>query len=204
MAGLYRSIMLDLADGIGDIAQEIGTDEDTARGAVATTVPLMIGGLSRLTAEPEGSSALFEALEEEDEEKGFFGNMASMLTSPLALAAGGMMVNRMFGGRKGPIEAGLSSAFGLGRSQTGSLMMAVAPVVLGTLRRRRIEDQLDAAGIAGLLRREEEDLRAESGELNGLMGLLDRDDNGKVMDNIATMGAAVAGAALVRKMFSRD
>jgi hypothetical protein len=83
-------------------------------------------------------------------------------------------------------------------------MMAVAPVVLGTLRRRRKEDELDAAGIAGLLRREEEDLRTESEELNGLMGLLDRDDDGKVMDNIATMGAAVAGAALVRNVFNRD
>ena len=196
--------MRDLADGIGDIAQEIGTDEDTARGAVATAVPLMIGGLSRLTAEPEGSLALFEALEEEDEEKGFFGNMASLLTSPLALAAGGMMVNRMFGGKKGPIEAGLSAAFGLGRNQTGSLMMAVAPVVMGTLRRRRKEDDLDAAGSAGLLRREEEDLRNESEELSGLMGLLDRDDDGKVMDNIAAMGAAVAGAVLVRKIFDRD
>ncbi len=196
--------MRDLAGGIGDIAQEIGTDEDTARGAVATAVPMMLGGLSRLTAEPEGSLALFEALADEDEEKGFFGSLASMLTSPLALATGGMMVNRMFGGKKGPIEAGLSAASGLGRSQTGKLMMAVAPVVLGSLRQRQKADQLDAAGIAGLLRREEEDLRGGSEELNGLMGFLDTDDDGSVMDNIATMGAAVAGAAVVGKIFNRD
>ena len=70
----------------------------------------MIGGLSRLAAQPEGSLALFETLEDEEEDKGFFSSMGSILTSPLALAAGGMIVNRMFGSKKGPIEAGLSAA----------------------------------------------------------------------------------------------
>lgn len=204
MAELYNSIMQELAGGIGDIAREIHTDEETAQGAVATAVPLMIGGLSRLAAQPEGSLALFETLEDEEEDKGFFSSMGSILTSPLALAAGGMIVNRMFGSKKGPIEAGLSAAFGLGRRQTGGLMMAVAPVVMKSIRRHRREDDLDAAGVAGLLRREEEELRGESEELDGLMGLLDRDDDGKAMDNIVKMGAAVAGAALVANVFHRD
>ena len=130
--------------------------------------------------------------------------MASLLTSPLALAAGGMMVNKMFGGRKGPIEAGLSSAFGLGRKESGNLFMALTPVVLGTLRKHRREKKLDSAGVADLLRREERQIREDSKELDGLLGVFDRDDDGGVLDDVAKMGAAVVGAGIVARMFKRD
>jgi len=208
MSELYRSIMGEVAGQVGDIAKELGTDEETAAGAIGTAVPLMIGGLSRLaSSSDEGALALFDALEkeeEEEEEKGFFGNMASLLTSPLALAAGGMLVNRMFGGRKGPIEAGLSSAFGLGRRESGNLFLALTPVVLGTLRRHKRQKRLDSAGVADLLRREEREIREESKELDGLLGVFDRDDDGGVLDDVAKMGAAVVGAGIVAKMFKRD
>jgi hypothetical protein len=208
MSELYRSIMTEMAGQIGEIASELGTDEETAAGAVGTAVPLMIGGLSRLaSSSDEGALALFDALEkeeEEEEEKGFFGNMASLLTSPLGLAAGGLMVNRMFGGRKGPIEAGLSSAFGLDRKQSGNLFLALTPVVLGTLRSHKRNRKLDSAGIADLLQREEKQIREDSDELNGLLGVFDRDDDGGVLDDVAKMGAAVVGAGIVAKMFKRD
>jgi hypothetical protein len=206
MAGLYDSIMAEMAGQIGDIAKELGTDEETAAGAVGTAVPLMLGGLSRMASgSDEGALALFDALEEEEEEeKGFLGNMASLLTNPLALAAGGLMVNRVFGGSKGPIEEGLSSAFGLGRKESGNLFMALTPVVLGTLRNRKREANLDSAGIADLLRREESRMREESNELDGLLGVLDRDDDGGLMDDVMKMGAAVVGAGFVTKLFKRD
>ncbi|MCL7980972.1 MAG: DUF937 domain-containing protein [marine benthic group bacterium] len=207
MSELYRSIMAEVAGQVGEIASELGTDEDTAAGAIGTAVPLMIGGLSRLaSSSDEGALALFDALEEEEEEeeKGFFGNMASLLTSPLALAAGGMMVNKMFGGRKGPIEAGLSAAFGLGRKQSGNLFLALTPMVLGTLRRHKREKRLDSAGVADLLRREEKQIREDSKELDGLLGVFDRDDDGGVLDDVAKMGAAVVGAGIVARMFKRD
>jgi hypothetical protein len=199
--------MTEMAGQIGDIAREIGTDEETAAGAVGTAVPLMLGGLSRLASgSDEGALALFDALEdqEEDEDKGFFGSMASLLTSPLALAAGGMMVNRMFGGSKGPIEAGLSAAFGLGRKESGNLFMALTPVVLGTLRRHKRDKNLDSAGVADLLRREEKQIREESEELDGLMGVLDRDDDGGVMDDVVKMGAAVVAAGFISNLFKKD
>jgi hypothetical protein len=207
MSELYRSIMADMAGQVGEIARELGTDEETAAGAIGTAVPLMIGGLSRLaSSSEEGALALFDALEEEeeDEEKGFFGNVASLLTSPLGLAAGGILVNRMFGGRKGPIEAGLSAAFGLSRKSSGNLFMALTPVVLGTLRRYRRERKLDSAGVADLLRREERQIRDDSKELDGLLGVFDRDDDGGVLDDVAKMGAAVVAAGIVARMFKRD
>lgn len=207
MSELYRSIMAEMAGQVGEIAGELGTDEDTAAGAIGTAVPLMLGGLSRLaSSSDEGSLAFFDALDEEDEdeEKGFFGNMASLLTSPLALAGGGLLVSKMFGGRKGPIEDGLSSAFGLDRKQSGSLFMALTPVVLGTIRRQKRERRLDSAGVADLLQREERQIREESKELDGLLGVFDRDDDGGVLDDVAKMGAAVVGAGIVARMFKRD
>jgi hypothetical protein len=208
MSELYRSIMTEMAGQIGEIASELGTDEETTAGAVGTAVPLMIGGLSRLAASSdEGALALFDALEkeeEEEEEKGFFGNMAWLLTSPLGPAAEGLMVNRMFGSRKGPTEAGLSSAFGLDRKQSGNLFPALTPVVLGTLRSHKRNRKLDSAGIADLLQREETQIREDSDELNVLLGVFDRDDDGHVLDDVAKMGAAVVGAGIVAKMFNRD
>ena len=198
--------MADVAGQVGEIAGELGTDEETAVGAIGTAVPLMIGGLSRFaTGSDEGALALFDALDrEEEEEKGFLGNMASLFTSPLGLAAGGMMVNKMFGSRKGAIEDGMSSAFGLGRKESGNLFMALTPVVLGSLRRHKRERNLDSAGIADLLRSEERRIRDDSEELNGLLGVFDRDDDGGVLDDVAKMGAAVVGAGIVARMFKRD
>ena len=107
MSELYRSIMTEMAGQIGDIAREIGTDEETAAGAVGTAVPLMLGGLSRLASgSDEGALALFDALEdqEEDEDKGFFGSMASLLTSPLQKMSRGR--------RRGRAHCGPTSASG--------------------------------------------------------------------------------------------
>ena len=127
-----------------------------------------------------------------------------MLTSPIALAAGTALVGRMFGGSRGPVEVGLTKVFSLGSAPISNLLAAITPVVFGVLRRHKEKDDLDTQGLAGLLRREERELRGESEELDGLMGVLDRDGDGHVMDGIVKMGAAFAGAALVVNMLKRD
>ncbi|MCL7937685.1 MAG: hypothetical protein M8860_05370 [marine benthic group bacterium] len=61
-----------------------------------------------------------------------------------------------------------------------------------------------SAGVADLLRREEKQIREDSKELDGLLGVFDRDDDGGVLDDVAKMGAAVVGAGIVARMFKRD
>ncbi len=188
---MYGSIMQELSGEIGELSRDIGVDEETAKAAIGTAVPLMLGAMSRQASTSDGALALFDSLNHEHEhEEGALSGLASLLKNPLALAAGGALVSKMFGGHQSPVEAGLSNATGLGGEQTKKMMMALTPVVLGYLARHSREKNLDAGGIANLLRDEEVQLKAHSPELEGLLGVLDLDHDGSVMDEVEKMGAA--------------
>ena len=97
----------------------------------------------------------------------------------------------MFGDRQASVEQAVGQASGMDAAQVGKLLMMLAPMVMGALGKAKKAQGLDADGLAGLLGQEKESLAAKEPALGGLMGMLDQDGDGNIVDDVASMGAGL-------------
>ncbi len=181
------------------LSQQIGADPATTERAVQTAVPMLLGGLARNSAKPEGSAALGRALQNHD--GGLLDNLGGLLANP-ASGKGAGILGHIFGGRRDTVEQGVGQATGLNPQQVGKLLMVLAPIVMAMLARRRQQAPSatapagetaggDAGGLNDILRHETNEAarRAPSG-LGGLLGMLDRDGDGNPLNDLGRVRGA--------------
>jgi len=173
------------------MSQQLGTDEATTAKAMAVALPLLLGGLTRNAATPQGAASLDAALTR-DHDGSLLDAPQRALTDPMAFKAGGIL-GHIFGQRQAPIEQGVAKATGLDSQRVGKLLMMLAPLVMAALARARTS-QAGAAGSAGpVLQREQSNLERQVPGLGGLASILDRDGDGQIADDIASMAAGSLG-----------
>ena len=69
----------------------------------------------------------------------------------------------------------------------------LAPMVMGALGRQKRQQGLDAGSLAGVLGAERQQMEQSNPAMGMLGSLLDRDDDGSVVDDIAKMGKGLLG-----------
>ena len=185
---------------MAQLSQQIGADPATTERAVHTAVPMLLGGMARNTAQPEGSAALGRALQNHD--GGLLDNLGGLLSNPGASSGAGIL-GHVFGGRRDAVAGGVAKATGLDAGQAGKLLMILAPIVMAALARRRqqagtADTTADAGGGLGDILRQERDVAAErapggAGGLGGLMGMLDRDGDGNPLNDLGRLGGGLGG-----------
>jgi hypothetical protein len=195
---------------LGPIAQQIGTDADTAGNAISAALPMLVGALGHNAQQPDGAAALFNALQR-DHAGGAamdlggllggllgaggpaagpagLGGLGGLLGSMLGggapasrqMDAGGIL-GHIFGGAQPRAEAGLSQATGLNTNQAGKLLMVLAPIVMAALAKRVQAGNLDAGGLGSALGQERARVQQQGGLGGGLLGaVLDQNGDGQV------------------------
>ena len=109
---------------------------------------------------------------------------------------GAGILGHLLGGRQSAVEQGVSKASGLDSAQAGKLLASLAPIVMGALGKMKREKGLDATGLAGMLDTERQDLEARLPQKpagGGLMDMLDSDDDGSIIDDLARIGGSLFG-----------
>lgn len=138
---------------------------------------------------------------------GLMGALGSLLggSSPVSertVNADGIL-NHVFGQRRTAVQQGVSKASGLDAGTVGQLMTVLAPMVMGALGKAKRQQNLDANGVADLLKRERSTIEEQTPgtEQGSLLGLLDSNNDGKVdlSDDIAKVGMALGGAFLLSR-----
>lgn len=129
---------------------------------------------------------------------GLLGGGANAPAIPGKAVDGDGILGHILGGRRSAVEQGVSKASGLDLGQVAKLLPLLAPLLMGALGKMKRERGLDADGVAAELNRERADVerQAEGMPQGGLLAMLDRDNDGQIMDDIAGMGASLAGAWL--------
>lgn len=113
---------------------------------------------------------------------------------------GAGILRHVLGDRRGAVEGGVGRASGLRGEQVGQLLMLLAPLVMSALAKLKQQRGLDGRGLADALGREREEIeeRAPGVSRGGLLDLLDRDGDGQVGDEIASIGQSLAKAFFSR------
>ncbi len=182
-------------DTIGQVSRQLGVDENTAQRAVSSALPLLLGALARNSSSPEGANALDRALGR-DHDGSILDQVGDFLGGGGNAGMGSAILGHVLGGRQSTIESGVSRMSGLDPAMVGQLLAMLAPLVMGVLGREKQRQGLDASGIAGILGQERAAFERHSPQAMGLLGLLDQDGDGNIMDDVANIGAGLLGAFL--------
>jgi hypothetical protein len=176
---------------LSQISQNLGTDENSTAMAIQAALPMLLGALARNSSNQEGAQALDTALSQDhdggilDDIMGFLGNSNQ--------GPGSGILGHIFGDRREAVEGNIAQSSGLNMSQIAQLLMILAPIVMGALGRTKRQEGLDAGGVADRLNQERQQIESSSPIMGMLSSLLDRDHDGSVMDDLASLGGGLLG-----------
>ncbi len=182
MSALFDQISQHLdADTIGQMARQIGATPGQTKAAVSAAVPMLLGGLARNSATPQGAAGILGALERDhdgsllDSLGGLLGGLSGsgggglggMLGGLLGgdspstgetgsggsmIDMGGAILGHVFGGKQGNVASSLGQSTGLQTGQILKLLAMLAPIVMAVLgKQHRESGGLDQGSLADVL-----------------------------------------------------
>ena len=163
---------------LSKLGRVIGEDSQSASAATSAAVPAVLAGLTGAASTPDGAQKLADAVDDFDEQQGQ--SLAGALGgsgAPSIIDKGSSLLRNLLGGNVLSSLAGaLGKHLGLGGSSVSSLLGALAPMILGTLKRVKGSMGLDAGGLGNLLSSQKENIAAAmpaglSGALANVPGL---------------------------------
>lgn len=179
------------------LSREIGADPDATAKAVSAALPVLIGALDRNTNDTDGAAALFNAVRK-SHDGSILDNLAGAL-GPSLLGDGQDILAHVLGGKRQPVETGVSRASGLDMSSVAKLLPMLAPIVLGAIGKMQRQRGFDAAGLSDALTRERRQMvQAQPHAMSALESLLDSNHDGQVADDVAKIGAGLLDSFLRR------
>ncbi len=220
-------------DQIQQLSQQLGTSPQATQQAISAALPALLGGLSKNASSPDGAAALASALDRDHDGSmldnlggllgmlgggqsgggGGLGSLIGMASSMLGgaqsasmnprAANGDGILGHILGNKRAGVEAGISQASGMDTSQVAKLLPMLAPIVMGYLGKMKQQEGLDAGGLASVLQQERQDMTAREPALGGLMGMLDMDGDGDVMDDVGKLGKALGDSGLLGGLFGK-
>ena len=189
------------------LAQQRGTSSSQIESAVGPALSLLLDGLGRNAAQPEGASALLQAWQQGHASPGTaagasaapqgalgaLGGLGDLLGNVLAsgsstraggasgMEAGAAILGQILGGQRQQAESQLGERSGLG-AQAGQLLALLAPIVMQFLAQRAAAGQLDASSLGNALGQEPSRQPQPPADVAGslLTGLLDQNRDGKL------------------------
>ncbi|MEP6938270.1 MAG: DUF937 domain-containing protein [Rudaea sp.] len=196
MNSLVDSVMNHLDDAqIAQIANQIGTDPDSARNAIEHALPLIVGGMANQASTPDGANSLHNALGDHagssvsDVLGGLLGGgaggggLGGMLGSVLGgggATSGGMgggfasgigraILGHIFGNNANAANQGLGQATGLGTQNAGQLLAILAPIVMAVLANHSQQQGLSPGGLGSVLGQQGQQIQQQGGLAGGLL-----------------------------------
>lgn len=148
---------------IDSIAERLGVDNDTARNAVQTAVPTLLGGLQANAADEKGEAALINALSGHGELLDGGVDVKDVDTSE-----GAKIVDNVFGENKNDVVHALGATGGgsAGSDLMAKLMPILAPIVLAYVAKQMAGN----SGVAAQQPNQQQAQQSSGGGLGDLLG----------------------------------
>ncbi len=205
----------------GQMAQQLGTDQNTAANAIAAALPMILGALGNNAQQPGGANALLNALQRDHAGAMDLGGMlGGLLGGGQASGAGGMgglsdllggllggaapaskqmdaggILDHIFGSAQPRAESVLGQATGMSSGQAGNLLKILAPMVMAALAKQVTARNMDADSLGNVLGQERAQVQNQGGLGGGLLNaVLDENGDGKLdIGDLLKIGGSLLG-----------
>ncbi len=192
-ASLFQQ--LQQGQGLQQVSQQLGIDQNQASGAIGAALPLLLGAMGRNAQEPQGAQALLGALQRDHAPASSGGfDLGGLLGSVLGGGGGNAtngagILGHVFGGNTERATQGLSQATGLDSSKTSQLLAILAPIVMSYLA-QRFASGGNSNQLSQVLGQE-----AQSANSGGLLtSVLDQDGDGQLgVGDLLKLGGGLFG-----------
>lgn len=192
-ASLFQQ--LQQGQGLQQVSQQLGIDQNQASGAIGAALPLLLGAMGRNAQEPQGAQALLGALQRDHAPASSGGfDLGGLLGSVLGGGGGNAtngagILSHVFGGNTERATQGLSQATGLDSSKTSQLLAILAPIVMSYLA-QRFASGVNPSQLSQALGQE-----AQSANSGGLLtSVLDQDGDGQLgVGDLLKLGGGLFG-----------
>jgi len=194
-----------LSDGVlngMDQQLNIGNSEKTNVAANAALNLLMSAISKNATSSESALSGLAGALDRDhdgsilDDLMGLLGGQKKAQNDKMLNGAG--ILGHLLGQKQETAAGALSQISGLDKNQSLGMLMKLAPVVLGVLGRVKKQKHMDNQGLQQFLNVSQEQYVQKNQGADIFTKLLDKDGDGSVMDEVASMGMKMLGNFLKR------
>ncbi|MEZ4728915.1 MAG: DUF937 domain-containing protein [Caldilineaceae bacterium] len=179
---------------VDQISKQLAVDPKTAQSAINTALPMLLGAISRNAASPQGAQALDKALNQHD--GAILNDLLHAVTNQAQTADGAKILGHVFGNRQANVQQGLSQLSGIAPDTSAQLLAILAPVVMGALGQTKRSNGFGADDLATLLGGQRQNF---DGPLGNLVGLLDMDGDGSIVDDVMGMGSKLLGGFFGKK-----
>lgn len=176
------------------LTRNIGAESrDQTEAATNGIVSTLVAALSKNAANEEGGSALLSALDR-DHDGSIFDNLSGFLGGQQVSANnkalnGAGILQHVLGSKQSNVTEMVSKMSGLDSHKISQLMVTLAPIVMGALGKAKAkQEQPTQSGIFDLLSKSVRSEANKSTESNLLTRILDADNDGSIMDDIANFG----------------
>jgi hypothetical protein len=158
--------------GIQQIASKLGVSPEIAQQGIEKALPMMTGGAQRQAANPE----FFQQIEAND--GGILDNVQGHFDQHDD-NQGNDLLGNLFGGQQGQAAQALAGQSNLNPGQAQNLMGMLGPLLMGAMGKQQTAQGLNADGLQSML--------GGMGNLGGMLGFLDKDKDGNVMEEVGDM-----------------
>lgn len=178
---------------VDQISQQVGAEPSMVNTAIQMALPAILGGLANNASTPQGAESLNNALDRDHSGGGILGNLGGLGSlifggqqTPQTNAGG--ILGHILGGSQGQVAQQVSNQTGLNSGQVAQILMMLAPIVMGYLSKQKQEQNLDAGGLSDMLGQQNQQIQQQAPQGGGFLNsILDRDGDGNVTDDIASM-----------------
>ena len=173
---------------VNQISNTLGANPTMTNMAIQMALPMLLNGLANNVKDPQGAENLNSALQQHD--GGILDNLGSFLgggnQTPSDDGLG--ILGHIFGGNQGAVAQQVSQKSGMDIGQVATLLITLAPIVMGFLGKKKQEQNLDATGLQNMLGEQQQTMQASGNPMMDMVsGMLDRDKDGSSMDDLASM-----------------
>ena len=176
-------------EAVNQISNQIGADQSAVQTAISLALPAIVAGLAQKAQQPETAPVVTGAIRQE--QGGILGNLGNLLGAVNPMLSAGIL-GTIFGNQQTQVADQIGQRSGLSTGQVATLLMILAPIVLGYFGRQQTNQNLDNGGVVDMLGRANEQVGQQS--QGGLLsGMLDSNQNGSSLDDLARMAMQYLG-----------
>ena len=176
---------------VEQISQSLGANPTVTNNAFQIALPMILAALAKNAQEPQGAESLANTLEK-NHDGGILDNLGGFLNANSQTNDDGIgILSHIFGNKQGAVAHQVAEKSGLDIGQVAQLLITLAPIVMGFLGKKKVEQNLDANGLSHMLGEQQQTMQASGNPMMDMIsGFLDKDNDGSAIDDLSSMAAS--------------
>ncbi len=169
-------------DVVKKISKQVGAKPDQVKQLTELALPTLLQAMNKNTQTQDGAKSLLKALDQHQDDDV---SDLNQFFNKVDKQDGAKILGHLLGNKESRVEQGLAAKTGMDMSQVSSLLMMLAPLLLGQLGKHK--KQQNDFGIDDLMGMLGGSNKGSNDVMCMVSGLLDSDGDGDIMDDVSKL-----------------